>query len=109
MTRPEFTERQAKAWPEAIAEAQQYVTSGTISDDPDNYYWLVNWQDETRPGRGHHFNGTWIDGEYLVQIIMDVYGYPLVSVCEVTLLHNSESDECDCEPCIEERAEDGQP
>lgn len=104
---PQFTERQAKAWSEAVAEIQRYVTS-TVSADIDHYDWTVSWKDETRPGRGHGFVGLWCDGEHLAQVVMDVYGYPSVAVAEVTWLHNSEADECDCDPCTAERAENGE-
>lgn len=92
-----FTARQAKAWPEAVAEVQQYVDSSTVSEDL--YQWTVEWAEETRPGRGHRFNGMWCDGEYFAQVVMDVYGYPSVSVAAMTWLHNSSNEECDCGPC----------
>ena len=99
-----FTERQAKAWPDAVAEAQRYVDTGTISEDITNYYWIVQYHEETRPGRGHDFDAVWCDGEFLVQIAMDVYGSPSVSVAEVRWLHSSADEECACEPCKEEAA-----
>ena len=99
----ELTERQAVAWPEAIAEAQRYVPSSTIHADITSYYWTVAWADETRPGRGHSVDAIWCDGEFFVQIWMDVYGYPSVSVAEMTWLHNSSNEECECGPCIDDR------
>ncbi|RRJ85923.1 hypothetical protein EG850_11090 [Gulosibacter macacae] len=96
---PEFTERQAAAWPEAIAEARRYVETSTIPLDIDHYAWQVTWAEESRPGRGHGFSATWCDGEYLVQVHMDVYGYPSVSVAETTWLHSSSYEECECSWC----------
>jgi hypothetical protein len=95
-----FTERQAAAWPAAVAEIQQYVDTSIVAKDL--HYWIVEWGDETRVGRGHYFNGIWSDGDYLAQVTMDVYGFPIVSVAEVTWLHNSGDEECDCEPCRKE-------
>lgn len=100
---PEFTERQAAAWPGAVAEAQRYVETSTIPTDPNDPWWRITWQDETRPGRGHLVDATWCDGEYLVQVRMDVYGYPSVSVAETRWLHSSSDEECGCTWCERER------
>lgn len=102
----EMTYRQAAAWPEAVAEAQRYVTSSTIPTDPAHYHWRVTWAEEVHPGRGQALDATWCDGEYLVQIRMDVYGYPAVSVAETTWLHSSTDEECDCDYCVAERDDD---
>ena len=104
----EMTERQANAWPEAVAEAQRYVTSSTIPVDLDHYHWRVAWAEETHPGRGQCLDALWCDGEYLVQIIMDVYGYPYVSVAETTWLHSTADEECVCDYCEAERDEEEQ-
>lgn len=98
-----FTERQAAAWPDAIAEAQRYVPTSTIPTDIDRYDWQVTWAEEIRPGRGHAVGATWCDGEYLVQVRMDVYGYPVVSVAETTWLHSGSYEECECSWCERER------
>lgn len=95
----EFTEAQAKAWPEAIAEIQGYVDTSTVSAALSDCYWNVEWEEETRPGRGHRFNAIWCDGEYFAQVLMDVYGYPSISIAETTWIHNSSDEECDCGPC----------
>ena len=101
MNTEKFTERQAAAWPDAVAEAQRHVTSSTISTDL--YHWTVEWAEEVRPGRGRGFNGVWTDGEFFVQVLMDVYGSLSVSVAELGLVHNSSDDECPCEPCADDR------
>ena len=101
MNTEKFTERQAAAWPTAVAEAQRHVTSSTISADL--HAWVVEWADEVRPGRGHAFNGIWTDGECFVQVLMDVYGSPSVSVAEVEWVHSSSDEECACQPCTDER------
>ncbi|MFE6966850.1 hypothetical protein ACFVAJ_17200 [Agromyces sp. NPDC057679] len=103
---PEMTERQAEAWPDAIAEAQRYVDTSTISESLTHWYWAVRWEDETRPGRGHAMTATWSDGEYHVEISMDVYGNPRVAVAEVDWLHNGSDEECGCAYCEAERHDD---
>ena len=100
-----LTERQAEAWPEAIAEAQRYVDS-PISEDITHYYWTIHWCEETRPGRGHSIDASWCDGEHLVLISMDVYGSPAVSVAEVTWTHSSADEECACKHCKADREAD---
>ena len=103
---PELTERQKVAWPEAIAEAQQYVTTSTISERIADYDWQVRFQEESRPGRGHDFTALWCDGEYIVSIVMDVYGSHSVGVGECDWIHNSAAEECDCDPCTAMREEE---
>ncbi len=103
-----LTERQAAAWPGAVAEAQRYVPCSTIPVDIDHYEWRVTWADETRPGRGRMIDATWCDGEYLVQVRMDVYGYPSVSVAETRWLHSGSYEECDCTWCEREREDEYQ-
>lgn len=98
--KPIFTERQERAFPKAIAEAQKYVETSTIPDDL--WQWIVRWDDETRPGRGYGFTGMWSDGEYLVEVHMDVYGHPTVSIAETYWVHNSADEQCECEPCVKE-------
>lgn len=102
----EFTQGQAAAWPGAVAEAQSYVTSSVINGDLEPPSWTLSWGEETRPGRGRSLDATWCDGEYFVQILIDVYGNPSVSVAEMSWLHNSSDEECDCAPCTADRAEE---
>lgn len=100
-----FTERQAAAWPEAIQRARKCgadVTEG-------GYYWTFDLAEEVRPGRGHFVDATWLDGEHFVQIRMDVYGGPSVSVAALDWIHSDSSEECECDLCVAERAEDGAP
>ena len=106
MSNDRMTERQREAWPEALAEAQQYVGTSTIPSDLRTYGWVTRWEEELRPGRGHMLDAWWTDGEYLVQVRMDVYGYPAVAVFETALVHNSGDEECPCEPCATEREAD---
>ncbi|GAB3125834.1 hypothetical protein [Glaciibacter psychrotolerans] len=101
-----MTERQAAAWPGAVAEVQQYVDTSTIPADLENYQWAVHWMEESRPGRGCSLSAVYCDGEYFAQVSMDVYGYPSVAVAEVSWLHNSSDDECECAPCKKEREDD---
>lgn len=97
-----FTERQAAAWLGAITEAQRYVPTSTITNDITSSWWTIAWDDEVRPGRGQRFTGMWTDGEYLVHVWMDVYGYPDVAVATLDWLHNSSDEECNCEYCAVE-------
>lgn len=94
-----FTERQRAAWTEAVAEVQRYVDTSTV---PEHLHeWVIEFEDETRPGRGHFVNAVWCDGEYMAQVRMDVYGYPSVSVGAVEWLHSSSQEDCPCAPCRE--------
>ena len=101
-----MTERQSKAWPEAVAEAQKHVTSSTIPENIEDFWWRIVWDEESRPGRGQTLRATWCDGEYFVEVVMDVYGYQAVAVAETRWVHNSSDEECDCEPCEIERAKE---
>ena len=92
------------AWPKAVAEAQRYVETSTVPEGL--HAWIVEWAEEIRPGRGHAFNGVWLDGEYIVQIRMDVYGSPSVSVGSTEWLHSSDDEECPCQPCRTDRDEE---
>lgn len=94
-----FTAPQLRDWPDAVAEAQRYVCTSTIPSNPDHYDWDITYDEETRLGRGHPISALWLDGEYLVQIQMDVYGSPNVSVAETRWVHSSNNEECDCFPC----------
>lgn len=89
----EMTERQAKAWPEAVAELNEHA-GGSIPEHPLN--WRITWDEESRPGRGHLLDATYADGEYFCQIRMDVYGYPSVSIAETTWIHANGDEECPC-------------
>ncbi|GAB3166991.1 hypothetical protein GCM10027059_26850 [Myceligenerans halotolerans] len=102
---PTFTERQAKAWTEAVAD----IRSRGVNVDSDingSFYWTPRWEDEVRPGRGHLLDAIWIDGEHFVQVRMDVYGYPSISIAALEWLHASEDEECGCDRCEAERRED---
>lgn len=96
-----LTVRQIAAWPEAIASLQ---ASG--APVPEGIHrWSVAYHDETRPGRGHFIDATYVDGEQFAQIQMDVYGQPVTSFAYLTWVHSSADEECDCEPCEAEREE----
>ena len=100
-----FTERQAEAWPEAIADAQRHVTSSTIGPDLNGHWWTVEWVPESRPGRGCDLNAIWTDGEHFVQIMMDVYGRASVSVASLDWLHADADEDCPCDNCVSERSD----
>lgn len=100
-----MTARQAAAWPEAVKRARKHAAYSHIPEDVRS--WSCDWADETRPGRGHHLNATYLDGDVFVQVLMDVYGYPTVSVAALDWIHADSDEECACDPCIEERATEG--
>lgn len=100
------TERQLAAWPDSIAEAQRYVNTSTLPASIDHWNWTKEWAEEVRPGRGQDLSAIYMDGEYVVQIILDVYGNGSVSVAETTWVHSSSFEECDCEHCEKEREEE---
>lgn len=96
-----FTERQAKAWQEDIAPILE--AHGVTSASPFQLFshWHIQWGEEVRPGRGHHFNGIYVDGEVAVQVLMDVYGQPSVSVADLDWVHADSDEDRFCETCRE--------
>lgn len=102
MSAPEMTQRQADAWPAAVDEVRSYGAEAPAR----LWEWVVQWDDESRPGRGHTMHALWLDGEYVAEVYMDVYGYPTVVVAFMDLIHNSGDDECSCEPCKALQAEE---
>lgn len=102
---PSLTDAQAKAWPQAIARLREHYDS--IPDRISS--WDVVYAEETRPGRGHHINATWVDGEVFAQILMDVYGYPNISVAALSWIHADSDEECACAPCERDNAENDEP
>lgn len=97
---PDLTPRQATAMPEVVARAARH---GVEVPEDINRWDRVTWHDETRPGRGHMIDALYFyDSTYFVQMLMDVYGAPTISVCSYEPIHNDADDDCDCEPCIED-------
>lgn len=94
-----LTERQAKAWPEAIARLA--ACGATVPADLRSR--TVHYSEETRPGRGHAINAEYFDGEVYAQVLMDVYGYPNVSFAALDWIHADSDEECSCGPCERER------
>ena len=99
------TSAQKEDFPDAVDEAQRYVNTSVIPIDMDHWEWKITWDPEYRVGRGQALDAIWCDGEYLVHIRMDVYGYPSVSVAETRWIHNSSLEECSCDYCEAEREE----
>lgn len=94
---PKFTERQAKAWAEvACPILERHGVSTSLSP----YSWTIQWSGS--PQRGWHFNATYNDGETFAQVLMEVYGYPSVSVAELDWVHVDQDEELECETCGEE-------
>ena len=93
---PELTEKQAKAWEEDVTPR---LERHGISSNLRSHYWHVQWGEEARPGRGHYFDGYFIDGEHFVQVMMDVYGYPSVSIATLDWIHADSDEGLVCETC----------
>lgn len=102
MASERLTERQEKAWPEAIARLR--ATGANVPAEL--RMWSVRYGEETRPGRGHHIDATFIDGEAFAQVLMDVYGYPSVSWASLEWVHADANEECDCDACLAEQDAD---
>ncbi len=94
-----MTARQAAAWPEAIERLRKHGQYDSIPADIRS--WDVLWSEESRPGRGHALNATYVDGEVFAQVLMDVYGYPNVSIATLDWVHADSNEECDC-GCLED-------
>ncbi len=103
---PELTEKQRRAWPEAVAEAQRHADLEDLPTQIDHHMWAVRVQHEQRPGRGHDLDAVFMSGDYAVSIHLGVYGETSIAVASLHMLHNSADEECDCGPCIGERSED---
>lgn len=99
-----MTERQYRAWPEAVLDVSRRLEAlgAYPPGDPDDWRWAFHWDEETRPGRGHDLAAVYLDGEALATIRMDVYGSWSTATGEVDWVH-TESDECTCPPCTEQR------
>lgn len=95
-----LTQKQAAAWTAAMERVDLHAG---YSLPHDIRKWDVVYAEESRPGRGHHINATYIDGEVFAQVLMDVYGYPSISVALLAWVHADSNEECDCEPCEVER------
>ncbi|MDQ1113963.1 hypothetical protein QE418_003411 [Microbacterium testaceum] len=102
---PELTEKQKLAWIEAVAEAQRHTPLEELPTQIDHFGWAVRVQHEQRPGRGHDLDATLMSADYAVSIHLGVYGETAVAVAEVTMVHNSADEDCDCSTCEAERAE----
>lgn len=98
-----MTERQRAAWPAAVDRAR--TAGADVNPDETGYGWRLHFHDESRPGRGHALDAWWTDGEHFVQITMDVYGYPSVSVASVDWIHADSNEECPCDSCVTERTD----
>jgi len=97
-----LTEKQAAAWPTAV----ERLNARGASVPSSIAQWDVAYSEETRPGRGHFVNATFIDGEVFAQILMDVYGYPTAAFAQLNWVHADDDEECDCAPCVAAREAD---
>ena len=101
-----MTERQTVALDERIAEAREKHDVEMSPWTPYDHEWRSIFREEIRPGRGHDLDLLYLDGEVIVQITMDPYGYGSMSIGTTDWTHSDSLEECDCDPCTTERAED---
>lgn len=106
---PELTEKQKRAWPEAVVEAQRHADLEDLPTQIDHPMWSVRVQHELRPNRGHDLDAIFMSGDYAVAIHLGVYGETSVAVASLDMLHNSADEDCGCEPCIGLRTEADEP
>lgn len=97
---PKMTEQQAHYWACVLAEAEAHVGYPV---DTSPYYWFMEWAEEVRPGRGHDLNAMWVDADYYIQVLMNVYGHYSIVVAGLNVIHNSSDEECPCLECEKER------
>jgi hypothetical protein len=96
---PDLTERQQVAMTARVVEAKSHDVD--MSEfQPWDSAWHGRFEEESRPGRGHDFNGVWCDGQKIVQVSIDVYGYGYMSIGGVDWTHGGE--DCECDVCIRE-------
>lgn len=105
----EFTERQLKALPEFVQRAKDAgahtIETPDVTHASTFWSWTFVWREESRPGRGQDLDAFFNDGEFFVQITLDVYGNGSVSVAELNWIHGDSDEECDCPLCASEREE----
>lgn len=67
--------------------------------------WHIEYQPETRPGRGHDISAWGLTDRYLATQFLDPYGNGSLVVSEYNVIHNDGDDDhfddegnCECEP-----------
>lgn len=95
----EPTARQRQGMAEYVAEVARRGID-MLAHEPGRSSWQGPFKDEVRPGRGHSFSGVWCDGEYFVQVSLDVYGNGYLSIEKVDWAHGGE--DCECDACRED-------
>lgn len=101
---PVMTDRQRRAWPEAVARAQKYILDYALPCSPDE--WAICWLPEARTGRGHDLEALWASGDNAARIWLNVYGTASVSVYYADLIHADSWEECTCEYCKIDRGDE---
>lgn len=87
-----LTERQRKALEEATAEARDvYGVEVRGIRDLD-----ITFSEESRPGRGHDIHYSYADMDHVIEGGLDVHGHGFLSVGDVSWVHSSSDEECDC-------------
>ena len=92
------TERQIEAFPRYVAEAQRYIDTYTLPTDMNSWDWVTTTLHTT-------ILAIYSDGDYLVEIVLDKYGFGSVHVGEPFWIHHSDDEDCGCNYCEEERGQ----
>ena len=101
-----MTERQTAALAGRITEARENHDVHMNPWNPYGHEWRSIFRDEIRPGRGHDLDLLYLDGEVIVQITMDPYGYGSMSIGTTEWTHSDSLEECDCAACKREVEDD---
>lgn len=100
-TPPPLTHRQEVRLYEWLTALNKVVESRVRAHD---LAWIV--ETESRPGRGHNLQALHIDADVCAHLSMDPYGNGDEMVGTVSVDHSTGDEECPCEPCTAERAEE---
>ncbi|MGW6121479.1 hypothetical protein ACWFRF_20725 [Nocardia sp. NPDC055165] len=91
----DLTARQTEELAALLALAQEH---GVDIDDVSAF--VIGYQPEERPGRGHDIRVAYVDGEHAISAYIDVYGRTTVGIGAVDWLHREGDDGDDeCELC----------
>ena len=101
-----MTDRQKVALTDRITEAREKHGLDMNPWNPYDHEWRSIFREEIRPGRGHDLDLLYLDGEVIVQITMDPYGYGAMSIGTTEWTHSDSLEECECEPCRTEYADE---
>lgn len=96
--RPRFASQQVVGWQQAVADLIERGAHVPAHAGE----WQISYSDEAGQGGEHHIDATFVDGEVLAQIVVDVYGHFQVSFADITWIHVDADEECWCVRCRRE-------